>query len=579
MAAMDRRDFIRVGLVGGAGAAVLGTGACAPDETGAGGSGADGSATATGASGERPWSVPDFPLEEITIDGVAQALAAGTYSCRQIAEMYLGRIEALDRQGPRLFAVLETNPDALEIADTLDAELRERGPRGPLHGVPILLKDNIDTADRMTTTAGSTALRGSIAPTDAHIAAKLREAGAILLGKANMSEWAGFKSFVRGTSGWSGRGWDGGEGGLCGNPYALDRSPGGSSSGSGAGCAANLATAAVGTETDGSIVGPSSRNCLVGLKPTLGLMSRGGVIPIAHSQDSAGPMARTVRDAAILLSAMTGPDPRDPASREAVAHTHPDYTAFLDPAGLSGARIGVARDYMGFDDRVDALFEEALDAMRSEGATIVDPVTLPEQLRFGNDFEMEVLYHEFKADLDAYLATLGPDAPVRSLADVIAYNERNARLELSLFPQDLLTESQARGPLTDARYRNALLNSRRYARELGIDRVMDEHRLDAIVGATSGIPELADYTGATAGRGGGCSTPSAMAGYPNLTVPMGFLFGLPVGLSMFGRAWSEPTLLRLAYAFEQATGHRRSPRFHRTVQARVPREASGAPAA
>lgn len=579
MAAMDRRDFIRAGLVGGAGAAMLGVGACAPDGTGADGSGANESTTAAGTSGELPWSIPDFALEEITIDGVGQALAAGTYSCREITEMYLARIEALDRQGPRLFAVLETNPDALEIAEALDAELREQGSRGPLHGVPILLKDNIDTADRMTTTAGSTALRGSIAPTDAHIAAKLRDAGAILLGKANMSEWAGFKSFVRGTSGWSGRGWDGGDGGLCANPYALDRSPGGSSSGSGAGCAANFATAAIGTETDGSIVGPSSRNCLVGLKPTLGLMSRGGVIPIAHSQDSAGPMARTVRDVAILLGAMTGPDPRDPASQEAVAHTHPDYTTFLDPAGLQGARIGVARDYMGFDDRVDALFEDALDAMRAEGATIVDPITLPEQLRFGNDFEMEVLYHEFKADLNAYLATLGPDAPVRSLADVIAYNERNPHLELSLFPHDLLTEAQSRGPLTDARYRNALLNSRRYARELGIDRVMDQQRLDAIVGATSGIPELADYTGATAGRGGGCSTPSAMAGYPNLTVPMGFLFGLPVGLSMFGRAWSEPTLLRLAYAFEQATGHRRPPRFHRSVQARVPRPESGVPVA
>ena len=559
MGAMDRRDFIRTGLAAGAGAAMVG--ACSPggsDRTGA----ADGDGGAGGAA--------SFPLEEITIDGIASALAEGTYSCREITELYLSRIEALDRQGPRLFAVLETNPDALQIADALDAELRQQGPRGPLHGVPILLKDNIDTGDRMTTTAGSTALRGSIAPADAMIAAKLREAGAILLGKANMSEWAGFKSFVRGTSGWSGRGWDGGRGGLCRNPYALDRSPGGSSSGSGAACAANLSAAAVGTETDGSIVGPSSRNCLVGLKPTLGLMSRGGVIPIAHSQDSAGPMARTVRDAAILLGAMTGADPRDPASQEAAQHVQPDYTVFLDPAGLRGARIGVARGYMGVDDRVDRLFEDALDAMRAEGATIIDPITLPDQLRFGNDFEMEVLYHEFKADLNAYLASLAPDAPVRTLAEVIAYNESNPELELSLFGHDLLTESEARGPLTDARYRNSLLNSRRFARELGIDRVMGAQRLDAIVAPTSGIPELADYTGATVGRGGGCSTPSAMAGYPNLSVPMGFLFGLPVGLSMFGTAWSEPTLLRLAFAFEQATGHRRAPRFLPTVQATMP---------
>ena len=568
---MNRRDFIRTGLTTGAGAAVLGSGACVPGDVDRGGAGEG----AQAAGGGRPFVIPDFPLEEVTLDGLASGLAAGSYTCREITEAYLGRIAALDRQGPSLFAVLETNPDALEIADALDAELRERGPRGPLHGVPILLKDNIDTADRMTTTAGSTALLGSIAPQDAMIAAKLREAGAILLGKANMSEWAGFKSFVRGTSGWSGRGWDGGRGGLCRNPYALDRSPGGSSSGSGAGCAANLCAAAVGTETDGSIVGPSSRNCLVGIKPTLGVLSRGGVIPIALSQDSAGPMARTVRDAAILLGAMAGPDPRDPASLEAAEHVHPDYTVFLDPDGLRGARIGVARGYLGFDERVDALFEEALDVMRGLGATVVDPVVLPETLRFGNDFEMEVLYHEFKADLNAYLASLGPDAPVRTLEEVIAYNVQNADLELSLFGHELLTESQARGPLTDARYTNSLLNSRRLAREEGIDRVMQAERLDAIVGATSGIPELHDYTGATAGRGGGCSTPSAMAGYPNMSVPMGFLFGLPVGLSLFGRAWSEPTLLRLAYAYEQATNHRRPPRFLTTVEATTPRPPAG----
>jgi len=571
MSAMDRRDFIRTGLATGVGAALLGAGACVPGDPDRGaGRARDETGTGIGTG----FDIPDFPLEEITLDGLAAGLASRAYSCRDVTEMYLARIEALDRQGPRLFAVLETNPDALEIADALDAELRDRGPRGPLHGVPILLKDNIDTADRMTTTAGSTALAGSVAPRDAMIAARLRSAGAIILGKANMSEWAGFKSFVRGTSGWSGRGWNGGEGDLCRNPYALDRSPGGSSSGPGAGCAANLCAAAVGTETDGSIVGPSSRNCLVGLKPTLGIMSRGGVIPIAHSQDSAGPMTRTVRDAAILLGAMAGPDPRDPASEEAASHVHPDYTVFLDADGLRGARIGVARGYLGFDERVDALLEEALDVMRASGATIVDPVDLPEALRFGNDFEMEVLYHEFKADLNAYLASLGPDAPVRTLADVITYNERNPDLELSLFGHELLTEAQARGPLTDARYTNSLLNSRRLSREDGIDRVVQAERLDAIVGATSGIPELHDFTGATGGRGGGCSTPSAMAGYPNLSVPMGFLFGLPVGMSFFGRAWSEPVLLRLAYAYEQATHHRRAPRFLASVEARTPRPAA-----
>ncbi|MEX2465344.1 MAG: amidase [Gemmatimonadota bacterium] len=567
---MDRRDFIRTGLATGAGAVILGTGACVPGDPDRGPDGSRGAVSSSAGA----FDIPDFPLEEITFDELAAGLATGAYTCRSITEAYLARIEALDRQGPRLFAVLETNPDALEIADALDAELRDGGSRGPLHGVPVLLKDNIDTADRMTTTAGSTALRGSIAPRDAMIAAKLRDAGAILLGKANMSEWAGFKSFERGTSGWSGRGWDGGRGGLCRNPYALDRSPGGSSAGSGAGCSANLAAAAVGTETDGSVVGPTSRNCLVGLKPTLGLMSRGGVIPIAHSQDSAGPMARTVRDAAILLGAMAGPDPRDPMSQDAAQHVQPDYTAFLDPDGLRGARIGVARGYLGFDERVDALLEDALDVMRGLGATVIDPITLPEILRFGNDFEMEVLYHEFKADLNAYLASLGPDAPVRTLEEVIAYNEQNPELELSLFGHELLTESQARGPLTDARYTNSLLNSRRVSRQDGIDRVMDEQRLDAIVGATSGIPELHDYTGATGGRGGGCSTPSAMAGYPNMSVPMGFLFGLPVGMSLFGRAWSEPMLLRLAYAYEQATNHRRPPRFLTTIEATTPRAAA-----
>jgi len=561
MAGMDRRDFIRTGLATATGATLLGAAACQGEVNEAPLLPPGGAASTTG----------DFVLEEITLDALAAGFAAGTWTCAAVTRLYLDRIAALDRDGPRLFAVLEANPDAMGIAEALDEELRTRGPRGPLHGVPILLKDNIDTADRMTTTAGSTALLGSIASSDAHLAARLREAGAVLLGKANMSEWAGFKSFVRGTSGWSGRGWDGGRGGLCRNPYALDRSPGGSSSGSGVGCAANFAAAAVGTETDGSIVGPSSRNCLVGLKPTLGIISRGGVIPIALSQDSAGPMARTVRDVAILLGAMAGPDPQDRASLEAADHVHPDYTVFLDVDGLRGTRIGVARGYMGFDDRVDALFAEALDVMRDLGATIVDPVELPETLRFGNAFEMEVLYHEFKAGLDAYLASLGPDAPVRTLAEVIAHNERNPELELALFGHELLTESQARGPLTDARYTNSLLNSRRQARALGIDRAMDQHRLDAIVGATSGIPELWDQTGATAGRGGGCSTPSAMAGYPNLSVPMGFLFDLPVGISFFGRAWSEPTLLRLAYAYEQATRHRKAPRFLPTVHATTPR--------
>jgi amidase len=563
MSEMDRRDFLRAGAAGAA-VSLLGAGCVPTQREDAGGAATDsGSTAASPAAG-----LPEFPLEEVTLDEIQAGLASGELTCRTLTEAYLERIEAADRQGPELYAVLETNPEALRIAEELDDEYRSRGPRGPLHGVPILLKDNIDTADGMSTTAGSTALRGSIAPQDAFLAARLREAGAVLLGKANMSEWAGWKSFARGESGWSGRGWDGGRGGLCKNPYALDRTPGGSSSGSGAAASANLCALAIGTETDGSIVGPSSRNGLVGLKPTLGVISRGGVIPIAHSQDSAGPMARTVRDVALALGTMTGVDPRDPATAASRGNTLADYGTVLDPDGLAGARIGVARGYMGFDERVDALLEDALEVMRGRGATVVDEVALPEELRFGNEHEMEVLYHEFKADLNAYLASLGPDAPIRTLEELIAYNEEHAELELALFGQELLEASQARGPLTSEVYRTALATSRRLSREEGIDAVMDAQELDALVAPTAGIPALADVTGATAGTGGGCSTPSAMAGYPNMTVPMGYLFGLPVGMSLFGRAWSEGTLLRIAYAYEQATNHRRPPRFLPTAEVR-----------
>ena len=505
--------------------------------------------------------VPPFELDEVSLTTLSSGIASGEYTCRSITEMYLERIEALNRTGPRLLAVLETNPDALEIADGLDKETQEGRRRGPLHGIPLLLKDNIDTADKMTTTAGSTALEGSIPPRDAFIAARLREAGAVLLGKANMSEWAGWKSFARGTPGWSGRGFDGGKGGFCRNPYVLDRVPAGSSAGSGVGAAASLAAAAIGTETDGSIVGPSHRNSLVGIKPTIGLLSRGGVIPIAHSQDSAGPMARSVKDAALILGAMTGVDPRDPLTAPSEGNYLTEYTAALDPRGLRGARIGVARDYAGFDDRVDKLFEDALSVMKRQGATIVDAITLPEELRFGNEYEMEVLYHEFKADLNAYLASLGPTAPIHSLKELIAYNESHADLELSLFGQEILIQSEERGPLTEPKYIEALATSHRLSRDEGIDKVMDAERLDAIVAPTGGIAALLDPLGASRGAGGGCSTPPAMAAYPNMTVPMGFISELPIGLSLFGRAWSESTLLKLAYAFEQATEHRRPPKF------------------
>ena len=338
---IDRRTFIRSGIAAG-GLASLSSYGCGRGEPGPPAGGEPDTA-----------SVGSFELDEITISELRERISSGALTCRAVTEMYLDRIEALNTNGPRLYAVLETNPDALEIAEQLDQELQAQGPRGPLHGIPILLKDNVDTADRMTTTAGSTALRGSIPPQDSFVAQKLREAGAVLLGKANMSEWAGWKSFERGTSGWSGRGWNGGQGDFCRNPYALDRIPGGSSSGSGSGAAANLAAAAIGSETDGSIVGPSSRNCLVGIKPTIGLVSRGGVIPISSSQDSTGPMTRAVTDAAIILGTLTGVDPRDPKTTPSEGNFPTDYTASLDPAGLNGARIGVAREYAGFDDRVD----------------------------------------------------------------------------------------------------------------------------------------------------------------------------------------------------------------------------------
>ncbi len=553
MSEMNRRAFLGSGVAAGA---LLSVAGCSPS-----GGQADGTPPRASDSSARGSSIPSFELDEITIGGVHDGMRSGDHTCRSITEMYLERIEELNTRGPRLYSVLEVNPDALEVADELDREFRESGARGPLHGIPLLLKDNIDTADGMTTTAGSTALRGSIAPEDSTVAARLRDAGALLLGKANMSEWAGWKSFEFGTSGWSGRGWDGGRGGFCRNPYALDRVPGGSSSGSGVSAAANLAVAAIGSETDGSIVGPSSRNCLVGIKPTIGLHSRAGVIPIAHSQDSTGPMARTVRDAAIMLGTMVGVDPRDPLTAASEGNFLSDYTGALDPAGLGGARVGVLREYAGFDRRVDGLFEEALDVMRAEGATVIDPVLMPEELRFGNDYEMEVLYHEFKADLNAYLAALGPNAPVKSLAELIEYNEANSDLELALFGQELFTRSQERGPLTDQKYLDALTGSHRLSRAEGIDRVMDAQRLDALVGISSGIPAVLDPLDASGGGGGGCSTPSAMAAYPNMSLPMGFISGLPIGISLCGRAWSEATLLRLAYAYEQATNHRRSPEF------------------
>ena len=539
---MDRRAFI--GTTAGGGAA-LAMSACSPSVPG------------PPSGSEAPESVPSFEFDEVTVDDLQRMMESGEHTARSITQAYIERLEAMDRQGPALRSMIEINPAALEIADRLDAERRSSRPRGPLHGIPVALKDNLDTHDRMTTTAGSLALEGSIPPRDSFVAERLRAAGAVLLGKANMSEWAYFRG-ERATSGWSARG------GQCRNPYALDRNPCGSSSGSGVAASANLCALTVGTETGGSIMCPSSSNGIVGIKPTVGLWSRSGIIPISHSQDTAGPMTRTVRDAAILLGGAVGRDPRDEATARSEGNFHADYTRFLDPGGLQGARIGVARSFTGFDPRVLALFDDAVGAMREAGAVIVDPTNLPPSA-WRDELPLVVLEYEFKAGLNRYLAALGPQAPVRTLAEIIEFNEQNSELEMPYFGQERMIAAQARGPLTDDAYLNAVRTIQRGNREEGIDAVMDEHRLDAIVAPTRDLPWTTDHIKGDRLDGGSSAGPAAIAGYPDISVPMGFVSGLPAGVSFFGRAWTEPVLIRVAYAFEQATRHRRAPTFAPTL--------------
>lgn len=493
---------------------------------------------------------------EMKIIELQEKMNSGRNTARDMTQMYLDRIETLDKQGPALNAILELNPDALAIAESLDAERQAKGPRGPLHGIPVLLKDNIDTADRMITTAGSLALGGSIPPQDAFVAQKLREAGAVILGKTNLSEWANFRS-SHSTSGWSSRG------GLTRNPYALDRNPCGSSSGSAVAVAANLCAGAVGTETNGSIVCPSGANSIVGIKPTLGLIGRSGIIPIAHSQDTAGPMARTVSDAAILLGALTGLDPRDPVTQESDGRSNTDYTQFLDPNGMQGARIGVARNFFGFNEQVDEIMDACIEEMKRLGAEIVDPADIVTADQF-EDTEFEVLLYEFKTDLNHYLAGLGPDAPVHSLQEIIEFNERHSERVMPYFGQDILLKAQEKGPLTSEGYLHALEENYRLARVEGIDATLHEHRLDAIVAPTGGPPWLTDLINGDH-HGGGSSSPAAMAGYPNITVPAGYIYGLPVGISFFSDAYQEPMLIKLAFAFEQATQVRQPPQFPASV--------------
>ena len=502
-------------------------------------------------------SVKPFELDEIAISDLQDGMKSGKFTARSLVEKYQARIAEIDKQGPAINSVIQLNPDALAIADALDQERKAKGERGNLHGIPVLIKDNIDTADNMMTTAGSLALVGSKPPQDSFVAKKLRAAGAVILGKTNLSEWANIRS-SHSTSGWSGRG------GLTKNPYALDRNPCGSSSGSGAGVSANLCAAAIGTETDGSIVCPSSSNGIVGIKPTVGLISRSGIIPISHSQDTAGPMCRTVKDAAILLGALTGADPEDAATAESASKSREDYAQFLDANGLKGARIGVARKYFGFNDAVDALMEQSLDAMKKQGATLVDPSDIGTFGKF-DESELLVLMYELKADLNAYLARLGPNAPVRSLREVIDFNERNRDQEMPYFGQDLFLKAESMGPLTTPEYVEALAKNHRLARTEGIDALMDKQRLDAIVAPTAGPAWITDLVNGDH-VAGGSSNAAAVAGYPNINVTAGFIFGLPVGISFFGRAWSEPILVRLAYAFEQTTNARRAPAFKSSAE-------------
>ncbi len=531
---MKRREFLKTGLLGGA--AALASPLLAENQ-------------------KADLSIKPFELDEATISDLQRAMASGKETARSITEKYLARIEEIDRNGPTIRSVIETNTEALAHADRLDKLRAEGVIRGPLHGIPILIKDNIETGDKMMTTAGSLALLGNVAAHDAHIVARMKKAGAIILGKTNLSEWANFRS-THSSSGWSGRG------GQTKNPYALDRNPCGSSSGSGVATSANLCAVSVGSETDGSIMCPSSNNGLVGIKPTLGLVSRTGIIPLSHSQDTAGPMARTVTDAAILLGVLAGIDPKDPGGLGYKGVS--DYTKFLNPNGMKGARIGIARKFFGFNDRVDALMHDAIVTMMSLGAIIVDPTDLPTHGQY-DDTELEVLLYDFKNDINKYLRSRKVEA--KTLADLIKINEKLKDTELQYFGQEIFLQAQAKGPLTDKKYIAALAKNHRMSRKEGIDATMDKHKLDAIFAPTGGAAWTTDLLNGDH-FSGGSSTPAAVAGYPAITLPAGYIRGLPVGLTLFGRAWSEPTLIKLAYAFEQETRLRRAPRFLPTAELR-----------
>ena len=538
---MDRREFMRRSAV--AGVLVVG--------------GAPAAGSEPRRTPQPSARVPEAAeLDEVTIAQLQAGMGSGKYTARSLVDTYLARIDEIDSRGPMVNSVIETNPDALAIAEALDRERKEKGARGPMHGIPILIKDNIDTADRMRTSAGSLALADTRAPRDASVVERLRAAGAVILGKTNLSEWANFRS-THSVSGWSGRG------GQTRNPYALDRNPCGSSSGTGAAISANFAAVGVGTETDGSIVCPSSANGLVGLKPTVGLVSRTGIVPISHTQDTSGPMARTVTDAAILLGAMVGVDASDGVTRESRGKSYTDYSQFLTPDGLRGARIGVGRNYFGFNAQVDRIMDDAIAAMKSAGAAIVDPANLATKGKF-DDAEFDVLLYEFKANLNTYLAK--SNSPWKTLAQLIEFNSQNRDREMPYFGQEIFERAEKKGPLTSAGYKSALAKCRKLSRADGIDALLKKHRLDAFVAPTGGPAWVIDLLNGDHFTGGS-STPAAVAGYATITVPAGFIHGLPVGMSFIGGAWSEPTLIRLAFGFERAMPARQPPKFLPTFTA------------